>query len=87
MPRPSGLVISRDAIIGPNCLTFQQVTIGTIDRSVKPIISEHVDKGAGATVLGGVRIGAHAKIGANAVVLSDVPAGKTAIGIPAKFKN
>ena len=76
-----------DAIIGPNCLIFQQVTIGMIDGSAKPIISGHVDIGAGAKVLGGVRIGAHAKIGANAVVLSDVPAGKTAIGIPAKFKN
>jgi serine O-acetyltransferase len=37
-------------------------------------------------VLGGIRIGAHAKIGANAVVLIDVPAGKTALGIPARVK-
>ena len=87
MPHPNGIVIHPDAIIGPNCLIFQQVTIGTIDGSAKPIIGGHVDIGAGAKVLGGVRIGAHAKIGANAVVLSDVPAGKTAIGIPAKYKN
>ena len=87
LPHPNGIVIHPDAIIGPNCLIFQQVTIGTIDGSAKPIISGHVDIGAGAKVLGGIRIGTHAKIGANAVVLSDVPAGKTAIGIPAKFKN
>ena len=87
LPHPNGIVIHPDAIIGPNCLIFQQVTIGTIDGSAKPTIGGHVDIGAGAKVLGGVRIGAHAKIGANAVVLSDVPAGKTAIGIPAKFKN
>ena len=87
LPHPNGIVIHPDAIIGPNCLIFQQVTIGTIDGSAKPVISGHVDIGAGAKVLGGIRIGAHAKIGANAVVLSDVPAGKTAIGIPAKFKN
>ena len=87
MPHPNGIVIHPDAIIGPNCLIFQQVTIGTIGGSAKPNISGHVDIGAGAKVLGGVRIGAHAKIGANAVVLSDIPAGKAAVGIPAKFKN
>jgi serine O-acetyltransferase len=87
MPHPNGIVIHPDAIIGPNCLIFQQVTIGTVDGSAKPIIEGHVDIGAGAKVLGGVRVGAHAKIGANAVVLIDVPAGKTAIGIPAKLRT
>ena len=87
MPHLNGIVIHTDTIIGPNCLIFQQVTIGTTNGIDAPIISGHVDIGAGAKVLGGIRIGAHAKIGANAVVLSDVPAGKTAIGIPAKFKN
>lgn len=87
VPHPNGIVIHPDAIIGPNCLIFQQVTIGTVDGSEKPVIEGHVDIGAGAKILGGVRIGAHAKIGANAVVLIDVPAGKTAIGIPAKIRN
>ncbi len=86
IPHPNGIVIHPDAIIGPNCLILQQVTIGTIDGGGKPIIEGHVDIGAGAKVLGGIRIGSHAKIGANAVVLIDVPAGKTAVGIPAKFK-
>lgn len=85
IPHPNGVVIAPDAVLGPNCLVFQQVTIGTCgSRAGSPIIGGHVDIGAGARVLGPVRIGNHAKIGANAVVLSDVPAGATAVGVPAK---
>lgn len=87
MPHPNGIVIHPGAIIGNNCLIFQQVTIGTTSGSTEPIIEAHVDIGAGAKILGSVRIGAHAKIGANAVVLTDVPAGRTAVGIPARVKN
>jgi serine O-acetyltransferase len=50
-----------------------------------PRIGGHVDIGAGAKILGGVVIGDHAKIGANAVVTRDVPAGATAVGIPARI--
>jgi serine O-acetyltransferase len=82
LPHPNGVVIHPDAEIGPNCLIFQQVTIGT-GRGGVPIIGGHVDIGAGAKVLGQVRIGDHAKIGANAVVLRDVPEGSVATGIPA----
>jgi len=87
MPHPNGIVIHPGAILGNNCLIFQQVTIGTTSGSAEPIIEGHVDIGAGAKILGSVRIGAHAKIGANAVVLTDVPAGSTAVGIPARVKN
>lgn len=87
IPHPNGIVIHPAAVIGPNCLIFQQVTIGTVDGSAEPVIEGHVDIGAGAKILGGVRVGAHAKIGANAVVLIDVPAGRTAVGIPAKVKS
>ncbi len=83
LPHPNGVVINPAARIGPNCLIFQQVTIGTRGGSMAPIIGGHVDIGAGAKILGGVRLGDHARIGANAVVLADIPAGKTAIGIPA----
>lgn len=83
LPHPNGIVIHPSARIGPNCLIFQQVTIGTRTGEVLPVIGGHVDIGAGAKILGNVRIGDHARIGANAVVLNDVPAGKTAIGIPA----
>lgn len=84
MPHPNGIVIHPDAVIGPNCLIFQQVTIGLRDGPGAPRIGGHVDVGAGAKILGPVTIGNHAKIGANAVVLSDVPEGATAVGIPAK---
>lgn len=83
LPHPNGIVIHPDAVIGPNCLIFQQVTIGTRAGGLPPVIGGHVDIGAGAKILGSLNIGDHANIGANAVVLKDVPAGKTAVGIPA----
>jgi len=86
IPHPNGIVIHPDAVVGPNCLIMQQVTIGTTgkDNSL-PVLEGHVDIGAGAKILGGIRIGAHARIGANAVVLKDVPAYATAVGIPARL--
>jgi serine O-acetyltransferase len=74
MPHPNGIVIHPAAVIGPNCLIMQQVTIGG-GRNGAPAIGGHVDFGAGAKVLGGVTIGDHANIGANALVIHDVPAG------------
>ena len=86
MPHPNGIVVHPDAEIGPNCLFFQQVTIGTGGRIPgTPVIKGHVDIGSGARILGGVTIGAHARIGANAVVIDDVPENATAVGIPAKI--
>jgi serine O-acetyltransferase len=85
LPHPNGIVIHPNAIIGPNCLIFQQVTIGSRDGSGSPVIGGHVDIGAGAKILGAVTLGSGTLIGANAVVLQDVPAGKTAVGIPAKI--
>jgi serine O-acetyltransferase len=84
LPHPNGVVIHPDAEIGPNCLFFQQVTIGEEAGGV-PILEGHVDVGAGAKIIGRLKIGKNAKIGANAVVLGDVPAGATAVGIPAKL--
>lgn len=83
LPHPNGVVIAPDANIGINCIIFQQVTIGTADGGY-PTIGDNVLIGAGAKILGPVRIGDGAKIGANAVVLHDVPAGSTAAGIPAR---
>jgi serine O-acetyltransferase len=85
IPHPNGIVIHPGVKIGPNCLIFQQVTIGTKGQSGPPQIGGHVDIGAGAKILGNVIIGDHACIGANAVVIHDVPAGKTAAGVPAKI--
>jgi serine O-acetyltransferase len=85
LPHPNGIVIHPGAVIGPNCLIFQQVTIGTGGpRPGAPVLGGHVDVGAGAKILGGVTIGNHARIGANAVVLQDVPEESTAVGVPAR---
>lgn len=86
LPHPNGIVVHPDAVIGPNCLLFQQVTIGNGGRKPGvPVLGGHVDVGAGAKLLGGITIGDHAKIGANAVVIDDVPAGATAVGVPARI--
>lgn len=85
LPHPNGIIIHPKAVIGPNCLLFQQVTIGTRDNEGTPVLGGHVDVGAGAKIIGNVRIGDHAKIGANSVVLHDVPEGATVVGIPARI--
>jgi serine O-acetyltransferase len=79
---PNGIVIHPGAVVGPNCLIFQQVTLGGGSGGA-PKIGGHVDIGAGAKILGNVTVGDHAKIGANAVVLQDVPPFATAVGVPA----
>lgn len=84
LPHPNGIVIHPDATIGPNCLIFQQVTLGSLDEGA-PRIGGHVDIGTGAKILGAVSIGDHCRIGANAVVLQDVPPFATAVGIPARI--
>ncbi|MEO6187102.1 MAG: serine acetyltransferase [Steroidobacteraceae bacterium] len=83
MPHPNGIVINTDVVIGPNCLIFQQVTLGSNGRGV-PVLGGHVDVGAGAKIIGAIKIGDHAIVGANAVVTSDVAPGTTVVGIPAR---
>ena len=83
LPHPNGVVIHDDVVIGPNCLIFQQVTLGSNGAGV-PTIGGQVDFGAGAKVIGPVTIGDHALIGANAVVVCDVPAWASAVGVPAR---
>lgn len=87
LPHPQGVVIHPEAQIGPNCLLFQQVTIGTGPKPGTPRIGGHVDVGAGAKILGGIVIGDHAVIGANAVVIDDVPPWCVAVGVPAVVKR
>ncbi len=70
--------------IGRNCTVVHNVTIGLRNENTFPDIGDNVFIGAGARVLGGIRIGDGAKIGANAVVITDIPAGATAVGVPAK---
>jgi serine O-acetyltransferase len=80
IPHPNGIVIHPDVKIGVNCLIFQQVTLGIRSGPGVPTIGGHVDIGAGAKILGPIRIGHHVKIGANAVVIKNVPSQTTAVG-------
>lgn len=84
----SGIVIHGYCSIGDDCIIRQGVTMGNryLDRPFDaPKLGKRVNVGAGAKIFGNVSIGDNANIGANAVVLSDIPPGKTAVGIPAKI--
>lgn len=83
-------VIGQTAIIGDNCTLYHGVTLGgrgdgKHGEKRHPAIGYNVVIGAGAQVLGPITIGDNAKIGANAVVTVDIPAGATAIGNPARL--
>jgi serine O-acetyltransferase len=83
-----GVVIGETAEIGDDCTLYHGVTLGgtTWDKGKRhPTLGKGVVIGAGAKVLGPIEIGAGAKIGSNAVVVKSVPAGATAIGIPARI--
>lgn len=81
-----GVVIGETAEIGDDCTMFHSVTLGGRGGDSKhrhPILGDNVYIGTHATLLGPIHIGDGAKIGAGAVVLHDVPAGATAVGVPA----
>lgn len=83
----NGIVIHGNAVIGDDCIIRQGVTLGNryVDRPLEaPWLGNGVNVGAGAKILGDVVIQDGACIGANAVVLTDVGAGETAVGVPAK---
>jgi serine O-acetyltransferase len=84
-----GTVIGETAVIGDAVTLLHQVTLGSRgDRATgkrHPTLGDGVFVGAGAKLLGPILIGAGARIGANAVVLEDIPAGATAVGIPARI--
>lgn len=84
MPHTVGTVIMAHRI-GRNVTLVSNVTIGMRNEPVFPTIGDDVFIGAGARILGGVAIGSGASIGANAVVLTDVPPGATAVGVPARI--
>lgn len=78
-----GVVINGSVRGGTGVYVEHQVTIGA-ERGVSPVLGDDVFLGAGAKVLGGVRIGSRTRVGANAVVVHDVPDGATVVGIPAR---
>ncbi|MGL5871959.1 MAG: serine O-acetyltransferase [Xenococcaceae cyanobacterium] len=83
-----GVVIGETAIVGNNCLIYQEVTLGgTGKQSGKrhPTLGENVVVGTGAKVLGNLLIGNNVRIGAGSVVLRDVPSDCTVVGIPGRI--
>lgn len=83
---PYGTVIA-PARMGANCSIIAAVTIGMRNEWTFPALGDRVFIGAGARVLGGIHVGDGATIGANAVVIHDVPAGATVVGIPARITS
>ena len=84
-----GVVIGETAEIGDGCTIYQGVTLGgtSLTKGAKrhPTLGRNVVVGAGAKVLGGFTVGDDASVGSNAVVTKPVPAGATAVGIPARI--
>ena len=79
-----GVFISRYATLGPGCRIYQHVTIGEIDGKA-PVIGENCWIGAGAILVGGIRVGNNVKIGAGAVVHQDVPDDATVVSQPPRI--
>ena len=84
-----GIIVSGYAEFGDNCRIRNGVVVGLrrIDEKFAPVIGDNVDIGSGAKLLGPIHIGNNAVIGANAVVLCDVPADSIAVGVPALIKS
>ncbi len=83
----AAVVIGETTEIGENCTIYQAVTLGGTGKDTgkrHPTLGDDVMIGAGAKVLGPVKIGSHSKVAAGAVVLSDIPDHATAVGVPAR---
>jgi serine O-acetyltransferase len=83
-----GIIVSGYTAFGDNCRIRNGVTIGLrrVDEKLAPMIGNNVDIGAGAKLLGPIKIGDNVMVGANAVVLCDVPSNSIAVGVPAIVK-
>ena len=83
------IVIGETAEIGSNVLLYHNVTLGGVELikgKRHPTLEDHVVVGAGAQILGPIRIGAHSRIGANAVVVKDVPPHSVVVGVPGRTR-
>ena len=84
-----GVVIGETAVVGDDVMLYHGVTLGgrSLNRGKRhPTLGDRVTVGAGAKVLGPVWVGDDVQIGANAVVVKDVPPGAVAVGIPARIR-
>ena len=79
-----GIFVSRFAVIGEDCRIYQNVTIGEVNRKA-PIIGRNCLIGAGAIILGDIKIGENVKIGAGAVVSTDIPDNCTVVSQPIRI--
>lgn len=79
-----GVVLHPASRLGSDVTLYHQVTLGVSGGSVPPSLGDGAYVGAGAKVIGDIAVGDGARIGANAVVVKPVPAGATAVGIPAR---
>jgi serine O-acetyltransferase len=84
IPHPYGMVLMAQRI-GANCSFIHACTVGMREGWDFPVLGDAVFVGAGARVLGGISLGDGCKVGANAVVIDDVPVQATAVGVPAKI--
>lgn len=85
-----GVVIGETAVVGNDVTLYHQVTLGgTGNEKGKrhPTVGDGCIIGSGAKVLGNINLGAGSRVGANSIVLKDVPAGVTVVGIPAEIKK
>ncbi len=80
----NGIVINSKVRGGMDVKIEHQVTIGA-ERGLSPVLGDDVFLGAGAKVLGAVHVGSRVRVGANAVVVKDVPDDTTAVGVPARY--
>ena len=79
-----GVVINSSVRGGRDVKVEHQVTIGA-ERGLSPELGDDIFIGAGAKIIGSIRIGSHVRVGANAVVVKDVPDNVTAVGVPARY--
>lgn len=86
LPHTLGIVVGGEWDVGRNVTILQQVTLGrNEDPTTRSSIGEGAHLGAGSKIIGSLKIGSNVRVGANAVVLTDLPDGVTAVGVPARI--
>ncbi len=87
--RGMAVVIHKNSVIGKDCVIGTSVVLGGRNDSAPggPVLGDRVYIGSGAKIIGAIKIGSDVKIGANSVVLNDVPDGATVVGIPGRVLN